>query len=71
MRRLVVLGTLALCACPNISSPTRSEVTSIDVGIEGVYTSFNGVRTPLPVVASCASQFDGGQAAVPLQVALA
>lgn len=68
MRWLVVLGTLALCACPNIPSPPRSEVASIDVAIEGVYTSFNGQRTPLAVVASCASLFDGGQAAVPLQL---
>ena len=68
MRRVVVLGALALCACPNIPSPSRSEVTSIDVAITGLYTSFNGQRTPLAVATSCASQFDGGQAAVPLQL---
>ncbi|MBE2254402.1 MAG: hypothetical protein IAE78_33045 [Myxococcus sp.] len=68
MRRLLLLSALALAGCPNIPSPTRSEVASLEVAIEGLYTSANGVRTPLPVVASCAAQFDGGQAAVPLQV---
>jgi alpha-tubulin suppressor-like RCC1 family protein len=68
MPRIAVLGTLALCACPNIRSPMRGEVASLEVNIEGIYTSFNGVRTPLPVSASCASLFDGGQAGVPLQM---
>lgn len=67
-RALVAVTVAGLCACPLIPSPQRSEVTSLEVGIEGLYTSFNGVRTPLPVEASCASLFDGGQAAVPAQL---
>jgi alpha-tubulin suppressor-like RCC1 family protein len=46
--------------------PQPKEASSIEVDVLGVYTSSNGVRQPLSVSASCASQYDGGQAAVPL-----
>jgi alpha-tubulin suppressor-like RCC1 family protein len=65
MARWWLAAALALAACPLIPSPPRSEVASFEVGVEGVYTSFAGQRTPLAVVATCAARYDGGQAAVP------
>ncbi len=64
MRRLAVFAFVVV-GCAKIPSPTRSEVASFEVNVPGVFTSANGVRTPVPVAAACAALFDGGQAAVP------
>lgn len=64
MRRLLLVA-LAASACPTIPTPTRSDVGSFEVEVTGVFTSANGVRTPLSVAAACAALFDGGQPAVP------
>lgn len=65
MTRAGWLTLLALFGCPTIQAPTRPEVASIEVSIDGIFTVSGGVRVPLQVVSTCAAQFDGGQAAVP------
>lgn len=64
---LVVLG-LGLLGCPLIEPPPRPEVSTFDVRIDAIYTFVNGQRVRLPVSASCANRYDGGQPAVPNDV---
>lgn len=59
---------VAASACPVIPGPQRSELSSFGVQVEGVYTATPQGRTRLAVSAACASQYDGGQAAVPVGI---
>ncbi|MCU0701536.1 MAG: hypothetical protein MUC96_33915 [Myxococcaceae bacterium] len=67
--RALAAGALVFAsACPVIPGPERSELSSFSVQVEGVYTATPQGRTRLAVTAACASQYDGGQAAVPASV---
>jgi len=63
---LVAAFALALCACPSISVPGLSNVSSFKVEIGGFYLlpSDGSMRTPLEVVTPCSKMY-GGQDKVP------
>lgn len=66
------VAALALAACAGcfytLPGPPEQDVSSFAVTVEGLYASSGATRAPLPVVAPCASRYDGGQLGVPAEI---